>query len=150
MVRSLVAGCALILCVVTVAAQENAVEERSALMKTQGNYTYRVLNGMVRGQAPYDQAKVDDAFAKLAETAAKLPSIFPESSKGKVAANSNYYASDKVWENKADVEARIAKLAKDVADLRAKVRSLDSLKAAYPTLNQNCNDCHRQYRARKS
>ena len=150
MIRMLfVAGIAA-LGIATVAAQENAAEERHALMETQGNFTYNVLGGMARGRLPYDQAKVDEAFAQLAETSAKIPSLFPESSKGKTAAGSNYFTRDALWENKADVEARAAKLVKDVAELRSKVRSLEDLKAVYPTLARECSNCHRLYRGRKS
>jgi len=135
---------------VPIAAQANATEARSALMKEQSKYAWRGLNGMVRGQVPYDQAKVDEALAKLSETSAKLSSLFPESSKGKAAADSKYFSKDAVWENKSDFDARIVKLEKDVAELKTKVRSLEDLKAAYPMLSQNCDSCHEKYRGRKS
>ena len=150
MLRPLLIVAAMALGLVTVAAQQNGAEERSALMGVQANRTYGVLNRMVRGQQPYDQARVDEAFVKLAETLERLPSLFPESSKGQVAAKSNYAAAPGAWDNKAERDAQIAKIAKVVADLRPRVRSLDDLKAAYPILNGGCNDCHQQYRLRKS
>jgi cytochrome c556 len=136
---------------VTIAvAQTNVVVERSNLMKTQGQHTYRVLNGMVKGEAPYDQAKVDEAFVKLAETAPKISGLYPESSKGQSAPESQYIASAKIWDNKADFDARVAKLTKDIGDIRGKIKNLDDLKANYPALSSNCSGCHDQYRVRKS
>ena len=132
------------------AAEESAADKRNNLMKTQGNYMYRVLNSMVRGQMPYDQTKVDDAFEHLAKTSAEIPSLFPESSKGQVAAKGRYYTSDKAWANKADVDAHAAKLAEAIAANRSKVHSLDDLKAVYPVINKTCSGCHEQYRLRKS
>ena len=37
---------------------------------------------MVKGEKPYDQAAVDTALAQFEDTAKKLPTLFPESTKG--------------------------------------------------------------------
>lgn len=133
-----------------VAAAESAVDLRNNLMQTQGHYMYDVLSAMRRGRIPYDQAKVDDAFEHLAATSAKIPSLFPESSKGQVAANGHYYTSDKAFANKADVDAHAAALAKAIAANRGKVHDVDELKAVYEVINKECNGCHDKYRLRKS
>ena len=45
------------------------------------NDNAKIVVGMIRGQAPFDAAKVDAAFAQWAETAQKLPGLFPDNSK---------------------------------------------------------------------
>src|ERR1044071_7881433 len=102
MIRTVLAVVVTATGVVTVAAQLDLVEQRSALMKTQGQHTYAVLNRIVRGESAYDQANVDESFAKLAGTSPKIASLFPESTKGLSAPTSQFTASSKIWENKAD------------------------------------------------
>ena len=41
------------------------------------------LAAMVKGEKPYDQATVDAALAQFEDTAKKLPTLFPESIKGR-------------------------------------------------------------------
>ena len=60
-----------------VTAQSDPIATRMALMK--GNA--RIVVPMMRGQAPFDAAKVDAAFAQWADTAQKLPGLFPDNSK---------------------------------------------------------------------
>ena len=136
---------------VSVAApQTDPVEERAALMNAQGKYFYgRLLRDMIGGQKPYDQAIVDEAFTTLLETTKKLPHLFPETAKGRPA-KSDYFASPKVWEDKADFIARFEQFAKDVAELAPKAKSLEALKAAYPAIRKNCDGCHEIYRLKKA
>jgi cytochrome c556 len=130
-----------------VLAQSDPIVVRRALMKETGGNIYGRLNRMQRGDAPYDQAIVDAAFVQMADAAQKLPALFPESSKTGGPPN-QYSASPKIWEAKADFEARIARYAKDIADNRSKVANLDSLKAVYPVIRRNCDSCHEQYQVR--
>ena len=52
----------------------------------------------------------------------------------------------KVWENKADFEAKIAAFAKAVADNKDKASTLEELKIAFPNVSNACNNCHETYR----
>ena len=149
MFRAMLAGAAFAIGVATVAAQSDLVRERAELMYDQGEYVYGTFNKMVRGEAPYDQAKVDEGFVKLKETARKLPALYPESAKGQ-APDADYYASAKVWENKADFDARLAKLIKDIDENAPKAKNLDELKDARAAIVQTCNSCHEVYRVKKS
>jgi cytochrome c556 len=100
------------------------------------------LNKMVRGENPFDAAKVNAAFAQWEETAQKIPNLFPEPPK----AGQETRALPKIWENKADFEAKIAAFAKAVADNKDKAKTLDELKVAFPSVNTACNNCHEPYR----
>ncbi len=120
------------------------------LMRQQGALLYRDINNMVKGEAAFDQAKVNDAYAKLIETGNKLSISFPESSKGKSSEASRYLASPKIWENPREFNEAIAKFNKVMADNRGKANSLEELKALYPVINGACNACHDVYRSRKS
>jgi cytochrome c556 len=149
MMRLTLAAAALTIGVATVAAQSALVLERAELMYDQSEYVYRTLNKMARGEIPYDQAKVDEAFAKLKEIAGKLPALYVETAKGQ-SPDADYYASEKVWQNKSDFDARLAKLAKDVDENAPKATSLDGLKQARAAVAETCNSCHEVYRVKKS
>jgi cytochrome c556 len=149
MMRSTLAAAVLTISVATVAAQSDLVRERAELMYNQGEHIYGTLNKMVRGEIAYDQAKVDEAFAKLKAIAPKLSALYPETAKGQ-APDADYYASEKVWQNKADFDARLAKLAKDIDANAPKATSLDGLKEARAVIVETCNGCHEVYRLKKS
>ncbi|MEX1082701.1 MAG: cytochrome c, partial [Xanthobacteraceae bacterium] len=119
--------------------------------KTYGKFGYATLNRMARDQMPYDQAKVDEALAHFAETAAKIPSLFPAGGFQGPVEGSSYYATQKAFESQSDIQARAEKFAKSVADAKGTVKDLGSLKAVWPGINDNhCSSCHEPYRARKS
>lgn len=149
MMRAVIAATASMIAVTAVLAQSSVLEQRTALMKTQSEAAWRGLKPMVEGKAEYDQAKVDAAFAKLKDTTSRLMAVFPADQKGGVDPKANYFASDKVWDNRADFEARAAKFAKDVDEFAPKAKSLEALKAVYPGLDKNCTGCHDVYRVKK-
>jgi cytochrome c556 len=119
-------------------------------MKQNGEHAYGVLNRMVRGQMPYDQAKVDAAFANFVEAAPKIAPLFPAGSYQGPVANSDYYAATKAFDNQADIAARAAKFGKEAAEAKSKPKDLDSLKTVWPAvLRDNCDTCHELYRVKK-
>ena len=125
-----------------VLAQQDPVTEREQLMK--GNFRHwKSLNQMTRGQAAFDAAAVEAAFAQWADTASKFGALFPDNAK----TGGDNRASPKIWENKKDFEARIVEFGKMVADNRDKAKmSLDALKASWPAVNNACDGCHKDYR----
>ena len=78
------AGAALAAVVVVLGAgaviAQSDLATRMALMKGNDDNA-RVVVQMMRGQAPFDAAKADAAFAQWADTAQKLPGLFPDNSK---------------------------------------------------------------------
>ena len=126
-----------------VVAQSDPIATRQNLMK--GNdQNARVVIRMMRGRAPFDAAKADAAFAQWADTAQKLPGLFPDHSK----TGGDTRASPKIWQNKADFDAKAAALAKSVAENRSKAKDLDGLKTAVNAVAPACDNCHELYRLR--
>jgi cytochrome c556 len=126
----------------SVLAQSDPIATRKGLMKGNNDNARNVLQ-MIRGQQPFDVAKVDAAFAQWAETAQKLPAQFPPDSK----TGQKTRAAPAVWEHKADFDAKAAAFGKAVAENRPRARkSLDDLKAAFAPVNDACDNCHKDYR----
>jgi cytochrome c556 len=125
----------------SVMAQPDVIKARQELMKRSGQQM-GVVGRMVRGQDPFDAAKVNGAFDAWADKAQKLPAAFPDASK-----SGQTNALPKLWEDRAGFSAEIAKFQKDVADNRGKAAAnLDGLKAAFPAILNDCNGCHEKYR----
>ena len=126
---------------------QEQVEKTQLAMKS--NLTSAiVLSDMARDKKPYDQAAVDKALAELDDVAKRFPSLFPESIKGLKPAKGDFYTSPKVWTERADFEAYSATFAKAVAQAKAKIKDVDSLKAEFPDLNKVCMGCHEKFRVK--
>jgi len=141
MIRNVLAMTAVAVGVTAVMAQSDLVSQRKALMKGNGQHA-GAISRMVRGEDPFDAAKVTAAFAQWTETAQKLPGLFPEPPKP----GEETRALPKIWENKSDFEAKIAAIGKAVADNKDKAKTLDELKVAMPLVSKTCGDCHEPYR----
>jgi cytochrome c556 len=122
-------------------ADGDPIKQRRDLMKANGEATKAVV-GIMKG-APFDLAAVKAALKTYADTAAKAPALFPDSSK-----TGDTNALPAIWENKADFDARFAKFASDVD--AAAIVDPASFKATMPGVLKNCGGCHEQYRAKKS
>jgi cytochrome c556 len=145
MMRAIVVVGALVLGVTAVAAQQDPIEARKALMKATGKQAAAGA-AMIKGEAPFDLAKAKAIFVALQETATKAPALFPDNSKvgGETA------ALPKIWENKADFEAKFAKLGADAKAAEASVTDLDSFKTAFGGVGKDCGSCHETYRQKKN
>jgi cytochrome c556 len=145
LIRTTVAVIAVALGAGAVIAQQDPVTTRENLMKENNKNAIAAVK-MIRGQAPFDAAAVDAAFAQWADTAQKLPGLFPENSK----TGGDNRASPKIWLNKKDFDEKAAAFGKAVADNRDKAKaSLDGLKAAIPMVGKGCDNCHEDYRLSK-
>ena len=103
---------------------------------------------MGRGQQPYNKEAAERALARIAEIAAQLPPLWPP---GSAASNpaSRYASSPKVWETKADFDARLARLPTVVAENRAKAATgAEGAREAFQAVNTYCDSCHDVYRIR--
>ena len=95
------------------------------------------------------------AFAQsdqIISSAKTFPTLCPDNAKpgAKTSAppEDKYSASSKVWENKADFEAKNANLIQVVTSVRGNVKDLDSLKVAADQVGKACDACHETYRLR--
>jgi cytochrome c556 len=127
-----------------VVAQGDPIAARKSVMKENGNQS-KISREMIEGKQPFDLAAAHKALATFAGTADKVKSLFPESSK-----NGDTAALPAIWENKADFDAKMAKLAADAKAKDATVKDLDSFKAAIGEVGKNCGGCHNTYRKKPS
>ncbi|MBQ8106909.1 MAG: cytochrome c [Afipia sp.] len=147
MMRSVLVAAAILLGVTAVSAQQDIAEQQDKLMKTLARPMYGVLGRTVRGQSAYDQAAIDAALVQLEENVGKIANVFAVNPKEDVF-GADYGSSQKIWQNKADFDSKIPPVAKSIADAKGKIKDADSLKAAYTTINDRCNDCHETYRVK--
>jgi cytochrome c556 len=152
MIRSVfaaIAVAAVSLSVAVAVAQEDPIKARKALMKTNGQQA-KIVGDMVKGDKPFDLAAAQKAFASFQDAAAKMPSLYPDNTKGGDPAD-DFNASPKVWDNMADFKARFVKFGDDAKAAAASVTDLDSLKTAIGNIGKNdCGGCHQEYRLKKS
>jgi cytochrome c556 len=144
MLRIMVVAGTLLLGVGVAAAQQEQVDKTQLAMKSNLKSALTLV-GMVKGEKPYDQAAVDAALAELEDVGKRFPALFPDSIKG-LKPKGDYYASEKVWTDRAGFEGHAASFAKKVGEAKAKIKDLDSLKAAFPAVNDECKGCHETYR----
>jgi len=141
---AVVAGIVLLGAGAAMAQQEIAVKQDN-LMRAQAKSLYTVMLKMVKGDIPYDQAAVDAALAQLEQSVPTIPAVFAVNPKQDVV-NATYGSSQKIWQNKADFDARVPPVSKTIADVKGKIKDVASLKVAYDSINGKCNDCHETYR----
>jgi cytochrome c556 len=145
MLRTMLAVAALAIGVTAVAAQSDPIAARKALMKANGDQA-KIAAAMAKGEAPFDLAKAKAAFASFQEAGEKAPNLFPDNSK----TGGDTAALPKIWEDKADFNAKLAKFAADSKAARETVKDFDSFKAALGNIGKECGGCHELYRVKKS
>jgi cytochrome c556 len=147
MKRMVAAVGALLLGAGAVMAQQEIAVEQDNLMRGQAKSLYDVILKMTKGQIPYNQKAVDTAIADLEASVAKISTVFEKNPKQDVV-NATYGASQKVWQNKADFDAKIPPVQKAIADVKGKIKNVATLRAAYTSINDRCSDCHEVYRVK--
>jgi cytochrome c556 len=126
-------------------AQSNVVEQRQGLMKEMAAQT-RPIGGMMRGQEPFDLAKVQSGLKVFAENPKKAVALFPESSKNAEKTE----ALTTIWENKAKFDSIMTKLGQDAQTAMASIKDEATFKAEMPKVLQNCGACHNEFRKKSS
>ena len=145
--RIVIAVGALLLGAGVVVAQQDVAVQQQNLMKSQGKNMYGVVLKMVKGEIPYDQAAVTAAITDLEAQVVKIPTVFTPNPKEDVA-NANFGASQKIWQSKADFDAKVPPVSKAIADVKGKITDAASLKVAFASINDSCNGCHETYRVK--
>ena len=141
MLRVLAAAAALAIGATVVLAQNAAViEQRKQAMKAFGGAA-KSGGTMAKGEAPFDLAKAQDSFKTIQTKAAEVKNLFPDDSKmGETDALPEAFA------NRADLMAKLDKLAADAKAAEAAVKDEASFKAEWPKVTSNCGGCHKAYR----
>jgi cytochrome c556 len=141
MIRPVIVTVAVAIGVTAVVAQSDPIAERRAIMKGNGAGA-RTASQMIKGDVPFDLAKAQEVFAGFQAAAAKMPALFPDNSKtgGETTAN------EKVWTDSAAFKAAFDKFAADSKAAAASTKDLDSFRAAFGPVAQNCQSCHTTFR----
>ncbi|KAB2912416.1 MAG: cytochrome c [Hyphomicrobiaceae bacterium] len=122
------------------AQNAGAIAQRQATMKEFAEAT-KVVGPMMKGEVPFDLAKVQASLKVIETTAIKGKSVFPDDSKV-----GDTYALPAAFENKADLFARFDKLAAEAKAAQASMKDEASFKASMGKLiSGNCISCHKQY-----
>jgi cytochrome c556 len=147
MKRAVVVAGALLLGSGAVMADQKLAVQQDNLMRAQAKSLYDVMLKMVQGKIPYDQVAVDKALDDLKASVPTISTVFAKDPKENVI-NGSYGSSQKVWKNKADFDSKIPPVEKAIADAKGKIKDVDTLKAAYNSINDRCTDCHETYRVK--
>jgi cytochrome c556 len=140
MIRPVIVTMAIAIGVTAVVAQSDPIAERRAIMKGNGQAA-RTASQMIKGDVPFDLAKAQEIFAGFQTAATKMVVLFPDSSKA-----GDTTANDKVWSDTAGFKAAFDKFSADSKAAAGSTKDLDSFKAAFGAVAQNCNSCHTTYR----
>jgi cytochrome c556 len=131
--------------VTAVVAQGDPIAARQALMKENGTQS-RVAREMIEGKQAFELAKAQKVLATFAAVHDKGTNLWPDNSK----TGGDTASLPAVWENKADFDAKLAKLSSDAKAAEGKVKDLDSFKAVMGDMGKNCGGCHNTYRKKAS
>jgi cytochrome c556 len=141
--RTILTGVAIIFGVGAAIAADDPIKARQKLMDGNGDATKAVVP-ILKGQAPFNLATVQAALNAYIATSEQAPPLFaPGTDKGKTK------ALPAIWQNKADFDARLAKLGSDSKAALAAIKDEASFKANFPPILKNCGECHQTYRAKE-
>jgi cytochrome c556 len=145
MLRVIAGLAALAVCTTFVLAQNaGVIDQRKQAMKALGG-AMKDPTAMVKGEAPFDLAKVQASLKTIQESAGKGKNLFPDDSKA-----GETDALPVAFENRADLMAKFDKLAADAQAAATAVKDESSLKSEWPKIGANCGGCHKAYRKPKS
>jgi cytochrome c556 len=144
MIRKLLVVFAILMLGVTAAAAQSCqdvINKRQTLMKRSAAMA-KDGSAMIKGDAPFDLAKVQEILAAFADDAAQMPNLFPDCSK----TGDHTTVAPTIWDKSDDFKAAIAKFAADVTAAQDSTKDLDGLKASFQTLGKDCGSCHQTFR----
>jgi cytochrome c556 len=145
--KLLVVFAALMLGATAAAAQncQDIIDKRQTLMKKSGAEA-KIGSEMIKGERPFDMAKVREIYAAFADDATQMPTLFPDCSK----TGNKTTAAPAIWQKMDDFKAAIAKFAADIKAAQDSTKDVDTLKAGFQTIGKNCSNCHQTFRVKSS
>ena len=148
MFRKLLVAFSVLLLGVTAAAAQSCpefIEKRQTLMKKSGEEA-KIGTAMIKGERPFDLAKVQEIYAAFADDAKQMPTLFPDCSK----TGHKTTAAPAIWEKMDEFKAAIVKFTADIKAAQDNTKDLDGLKAGFQAIGKNCSNCHQTFRVKTS
>jgi cytochrome c556 len=143
MLRVVTAATLLIFGASVVLAQNTAViKERQDLMKSNAEAT-KAPTAIMKGEAPFDLAKVQASLKTLQDNATKLKGLWPEDSK----TGGNTRALPAIWSNPKDYLDWFDGFATDAKAAAEAIKDEASFKKEWPNVVDYCGSCHKDFRA---
>jgi cytochrome c556 len=127
-----------------VLAQQNPILARQEIMKKSDD-DLKALSRVMRGEAPFDAAKATAAYASMEDSYKKVQGLFPDNSK----TGDKTRASPKIWEDRADFDAKMAAFIKVAGEAKTKATNEKAFKVAHQAVIKGCDNCHADYRMRR-
>lgn len=144
MIRFALAAACLAIGLSAVIAQTNPIVERQNTMKTIGAAT-RDGAAIAKGEAPFDAAKVQAIFKVYSDSAKKMATLFPDSSKS----GDKTTAAPKIWEDQAGFKAALAKFDTEATAASSAAGDLAGFRTGFGNVTKNCGTCHETYRVKR-
>lgn len=94
---------------------------------------------MMKGQAPFELAKVQAGLKAYQDEGAKLKTLFPADSK----TGGDTDASPKIWQAKSEFDAAIDTFIATAKAAAGSIKDEATFKADYPKVAASCGGCHK-------
>ena len=94
---------------------------------------------MMKGEAPFDLAKVQAGLKIYQDEAAKLKGLFPDDSK----TGGDTDASPKIWQERPQFNAAIESFINGAKAAASTIKDEQTFKAEYPKVVTSCGGCHK-------
>ena len=141
MLRIVAAAAALAIGATVVFAQNaSVIDQRRQAMKAFGGAA-KTGGTMVKGDAPFDLAKAQEAFKTIEAKSIEIKNYFTDDSK-----TGDTSVLPEAFTNKADLMAKFDKTAADAKAAAAATKDEASFKTEWPKVTANCGGCHKAYR----
>ncbi len=124
----------------TIAYAQNldAIKNRRDVMKAIANAGITNFK-MMKGEAPFDLAKVQAGLKIYQDEAAKLKGLFPDDSK----TGGDTDASPKIWLERPQFNAAIETFINGAKAAASAIKDEQTFKAEYPKVVTSCGGCHK-------
>lgn len=140
--RLVVAGALVAIGLTAAYAQSNPISERKDIFKSFAG-SLRAVGPMMRNEAAFDGAKVQEALKIIGEGAPKVAKLFPAGS-----GTGDTKALPAIWTDNAKFQGLFTKLEADAKAAAAVIKDEATLKAEMPKVLANCGTCHDAFRAK--
>jgi cytochrome c556 len=142
MLRIIVGAALLTFGATAVLAQNTAViKQRKDVMKANAEAT-KAPTAMMKGEAPFDLAKIKTSLKTFQDNSAKLKTLWPADSQ-----TGDTRALPAVWTNMKDYLSWFDGFAKDAKAAEASIKDEASFKTEWPKIVGYCGGCHKDFRA---